>query len=65
MYTVEKVKIKAESSEKELYAVADESGIICDFTSNFSVAEKLVRALNKNNVERCHVMDVIEDIFYS
>ena len=65
MYRVEKEQIEIEGSTLTVYGIADEKGFIFDFTTELQKAEETVTLLNENNVEHCHVADIIEDIIYT
>ena len=60
-------KAKMEKSEiKEsvvIYSIADESGIIIRFISDYDSAEGFANLLNELQVERCHVAEIAEDVF--
>ena len=61
MYHTEKER----SNGDFLYGIADENGLIISFTPDFNAAENLVTLLNGLEVERCHVIEIVEDLFYS
>lgn len=65
MYKAKKLKSEIKDSCIDVCGVSDESGIIYTFTSDFEAVENFVRILNENSVERCHVADIAEDMFYS
>jgi len=48
-----------------LYGVSDEIGFYIDFTTDKKLAERFANLLNANDVEACHVPEIIEDFFYS
>ena len=65
MYKAEKLKSEIEDSSIDICGISDENGIIYTFASDFENVENFVRILNENSVERCHVADIAEDVFYS
>lgn len=65
MYRVVKTVKSICGKTKVLYGIADGDRILIDFTTDESEAENAVNLMNKNNVEPNHVLDVIEDLFYS
>ncbi len=66
MYYTQEKEIEIEGELKTLYGVADNNGLLLyDFTEYAVEAEKVVNLLNENKVERCHIADFIEDMFYS
>lgn len=65
MYKAEKEQIEIEDSAKTVCGIADENGMIITFTSDFETAENFAALLNELSVERCHVAEIAEDMFYS
>lgn len=65
MYKAETEQIETEDSVKTVCGIADESGMIITFTSDFEAAERFALLLNELSVERCHVAEIAEDMFYS
>lgn len=65
MYKTEEQSVSAEDGVKILYGISDENRFYCEFTQSKEEAENVVKILNENEVESCHVLDVIEDMFYS
>lgn len=65
MYRAEKEQAEIEDCIKTVYGIADESGMIITFTSDFQTAERFALLLNELSVERCHVAEIAEDMFYS
>ena len=65
MYKAEKLKSEIENGSMNTCGVSDENGMIYTFASDFGTVEKFVRILNENSVERCHVAEIAEDMFYS
>ncbi|MBO5859730.1 MAG: hypothetical protein J6R20_08170 [Clostridia bacterium] len=47
------------------YGIADETAEFCFFTQNEDEALNLAKLLNECKVERVHVLDIIEDMFYT
>ncbi|MBQ2847488.1 MAG: hypothetical protein IJE74_04460 [Clostridia bacterium] len=64
MYRAEKEQTEIEDSPVTVCGVSDEKGLIIDFTTDYKVAEDFARLLNNNSVERCHVTEIAEDLFY-
>lgn len=65
MYRVIKRKIIIEDKSITEYGIADEKRTFCCFTESEEEAEKVARLLNDSAVEPIHVLDIIEDMFYS
>lgn len=65
MYKTSSQQSTIEGETQTLYGVADENRFYCDFTTDIGTAEAAVKFLNENNVEPCHVYEIIEDLFYS
>ncbi len=65
MYTAEQKEISAEDSIISVWGVSDDNGFILDFTTDYKTAKEFADILNKNNVERKHIPEIIEDYFYS
>ena len=64
MYKAEKEQTEIEDSPVTVCGISDEKGLIIDLTTDFNAAEDFVRLLNDNSVERCHVTEIAEDLFY-
>lgn len=65
MYRAEQKEISTEDSIISVWGISDENGFILDFTTDKKTAEEFIGILNKNNVERPHIPEIIEDWFYS
>ncbi len=65
MYKSHEKTVNIENNSFKLYGIADENGFICDFTPDRIKNDKLINMLNKNDVERCHVKDIVCDIIFS
>ncbi len=65
MYYVTKRTVIIEEKSIIQYGIADETTEFCCFTQNKEDAEKLARLLNEREVEAVHVLDIIEDMFYT
>ena len=65
MYKAEEQSVSTEDGVKILYGISDETRFYCDFTDSKETAENVVKLLNDNKVEGCHVPEIIEDLFYS
>ncbi len=65
MYKAEEEKAVIEGEEVTLYGISDENRFYCGFTVSRETAEGVAALLNANEVESCHVTDIIEDLFYS
>lgn len=65
MYKAEKLKSEIENDSTNTCCISDENGIIYTFASDFAAVEDFARILNENSVERCHVAEIAEDMFYS
>lgn len=64
MYKAESKEISSEGESVTVWGVSDENGFIIDFTTDYETAERFVRILNENEVERQQVAEIAEDIFY-
>ncbi len=59
---------KTEMIEEEIsiqYGIADETQIFCCFTKDEKEAQSVADLLNGCKVESIHVIDIIEDMFYT
>lgn len=65
MYKTEEEKAVIEEEEVIVYGIADENRFYCGFTLCKEIADEVAAVLNENEVAACHVLDVIEDMFYS
>ncbi|MBQ2973874.1 MAG: hypothetical protein IJE19_05915 [Clostridia bacterium] len=65
MYRAEQKQISAEDDSVTVWGISDEKGFILDFTTDYGQAENLAALLNENSVERQHVAEIAEDLFYS
>lgn len=65
MYRVKKRKIIIDDKSIIEYGIADETREFCFFTQIKEEAENFVRLLNECEVEPVHVLDIIEDMFYT
>lgn len=65
MYKAEEQSVSTEDGVKILYGISDEKRFYCEFTDSREIAQKVAKLLNENNVESCHVSEIIEDLFYS
>lgn len=65
MFRAELRKIINGDKEETVYGIADENRFYCDFTRDCETARELARLLNEMEVESCHVIEIIEDMFYS
>ena len=65
MYKTHCTEIEIEGKMEVVYGAANPEGFCFDFTTDAEEADRLVDFLNKNEVELCHVPEVIEDLFYS
>ncbi len=65
MYRAEQKQISVEGCFVKVWGISDENGFILDFTTDNEKAEKLAAILNENSVERQHVTEIAEDLFYS
>lgn len=65
MYKTQCTEIEIEGETRVIYGAANMEGICYDFTTDIEEANRLVDFLNKNEVELCHVPEIIEDLFYS
>lgn len=65
MYSTQCKKAEIEGETCTLYGVSDGSGFCFDFTTDEKAANKFAAFLNENDVEPCHVQEIIEDLFYS
>lgn len=64
MYRVKKEQQEIEGNAITLCGITDETGMIMTLTSDFETAENFVKLLNEFSVERCHVTEIAEDMFY-
>ncbi len=65
MYKAEQKEISAEDSIILVWGISDDNGFILDFTTDKNIAEEFADILNKNDVERQHIAEIIEDYYYS
>lgn len=65
MYLVAKEMPIIEGTVTELFGISDNNGILITFTDDPVEAENFVRLCNENQVEPNHIVDVVEDSFYS
>ena len=65
MYKAEEQSVAMEDGVKILYGISDENRFYCEFTDSRETAENVAKLLNDNEVEGCHVSEIIEDLFYS
>lgn len=65
MYKTQFAEKVIEGKKYKLYGVTDGNGFCLDFTPDERIAEEFADYLNKNEVEVCHVPEIIEDLFYS
>ena len=65
MYRAEEKLVSSENGLISVWGIADEYGFIIDFTDIRNIAEEITDIMNKNNVERIHIAEIIEDMFYS
>ena len=65
MYRAEQKEISTEDGIILVWGIADDNGFILDFTTDKNTAEKFADVLNENLVERIHIAEIVEDIFYS
>jgi len=65
LYKAQSIETNIDGEIFILYGISGENGFLCDFTTDKRCAERFAEFLNKNNVEPCHVPDIIEDFFYS
>ncbi len=65
MYKAEEKSVSTEDGVKFLYGISDEKRFYCEFTDSRETAENVANLLNDNEVEGCHVVEIIEDLFYS
>lgn len=65
MYRLTKRKIIIEDKSITEYGIADEKRTFCCFTESKEEAERLSLLLNEHGVEPSHVLDIIEDMFYT
>lgn len=65
MYNTELKEISSDGEIITVWGVSDENGFILDLTTDCEAAERFVRLLNENEVERLHVIEIAEDVFYS
>ena len=64
MYKIKEVSLKVEGTDVTSIGIFDEKEMICDLPVKTDIAKKTVKLLNDNEVERCHVFDIVEDMFY-
>lgn len=65
MFKAEMEKSDFEDCSETVCSIADENGKIITLEISFDAAEKFAHSLNELSVERCHVVDIAEDIFHS
>lgn len=65
MYKAEEQSVPTEDGVEILYGISDENRFYCEFTDSREIAENVAKLLNDNEVEDCHVLEIIEDLFYS
>ena len=65
MYRAEEKLVSSENGLISVWGIADEYGFIIDFTGSRNIAEEIADIINENNVERIHIAEIIEDMFYS
>lgn len=65
MYKVQEKETNIDGEIFILYGISDENGFYLDFTADEMCAGRFAEYLNRNNVEACHIPDLIEDLFYS
>ncbi len=65
MYKIRTKEIEIEGEKKLMFGVECENGVCYDFSTDADEAKRLAIFLNENEVEFCHVTEVIEDLFYS
>lgn len=65
MYKTECKESKVDEEICVIYGVSDGADFFLDFTTDEESAKIFVTFLNENDVEICHVADLIEDLFYS
>lgn len=65
MYRAEQKEISTEDGIISVCGIADDNGFILDFTTDKNTAEKFADVLNVNQVERIHIAEIIEDMFYT
>ena len=65
MYRAEQKEISTEDGIISVWGIADDNGFILDFTTDKNTAESFAAVLNENRVERIHIAEIIEDMFYS
>lgn len=65
MYKAEQKEISAEGESITVWGVSDENGFILDFTTDYQEAERFAAVLNENAVEKQHIAEIAEDMFYS
>ena len=65
MYKTQCREADVEGESYILFGVSDEKGFYVDFTTDEKLAKKFTEFLNCNDVEACHVPEIIEDLFYS
>lgn len=65
MYKAEEQSVSTDDGVKILYGISDENRFYCEFTDSIETAQRVAKLLNDNDVEGCHVPEIIEDLFYS
>lgn len=65
MYRAESRKTSNGDEEETVYGIADENRFYCDFTKDSETALAVAKLLNEAEAEACHVLEIIEDMFYS
>ena len=65
MYFVTKHTIIIENQIIEEFRIADSDFEYCFFTQDKEKAQSVAAILNENTVEPNHVLDIIEDMFYT
>lgn len=53
-----------ENKTVKLFGIAQENEIICLFSEDKDKADYFTRICNENGVERNHILDLIEDMYY-
>lgn len=65
MYKILKTEDNSCGSPKLAFSIANENRIFCDISDDEETALEFAELLNENEVDEIHVLDVIEDYFYS
>lgn len=65
MYKIIKTSKSDSGSPKLAFSIANEHRIFCDISDDEELAKQFAQLLNENDVEEIHVLDIIEDFFYS